>query len=96
MVGGFWAHMRRKFDEGLKILLCFVSMALDECFAKRHEKSKLIPDEFFAWMATVNAPPQPALGNAIHYTISQRMYLEFFLLDLTVGWKSVTLALNAV
>jgi len=102
---GCRAHMRRKFDEALKILpekdregsyamrgkrLCdklfelehsFVSMPPDERFAKRQEKSKPLVDEFFAWAATVNAPPKTALGKAIHYVFSQRIYLERFLLD---------------
>jgi len=102
---GCWAHMRRKFDEALKILpekdrevsyamrgkrLCdklfelehsFVCMPPTERFSKRQEKSKPLVDEFFTWAATVNAPPKTALGKAIHYAISQRLYLERFLLD---------------
>jgi transposase len=105
IVVGCWAHMRRKFDEALKILpekdrgdsyamrgkrLCdklfdlehsFVSMPPGERFAKRQEKSKPLVDEFFVWAATVNAPPKTALGKAIHYAVSQRLYLERFMLD---------------
>ena len=60
---------------------CFVGLPPDERFAKRKEKSKPILDEFFAWAATVNAPPKTALGKAIHYALSQKIYLQRFLLD---------------
>jgi transposase len=52
-----------------------------ERFAKRMEFSKPVLDEFFSWAGSVNALPKSLLGIAVGYAMSQRVYLERFLLD---------------
>ena len=105
VVVGCWAHMRRKFDEALKVLpekdredsgamvgkrYCdrlfsnereFVDMKPDERFEKRRKFSKPLLDEFFKWAQDLKALPKSLLGQAANYALSQRAYLERFLLD---------------
>ncbi len=38
-------------------------------------------EEFFAWADSANAIPKSPVGKAIYYTLSQRKYLERYLLD---------------
>jgi len=104
-VVGCWAHMRRKFDESLKVLpekaregcsamvgkrYCdrlfeiereLADMKPAERFDKRIELSKPIADEFFTWADNLNVLPKSLIGQAAHYAMSQRVYLERFLLD---------------
>jgi len=104
-VVGCWAHLRRKFDEALKVLpekdregsgamvgkrYCdrlfrhereFADMEPDERHDKRTELSKPVIDEFFNWVTSLNALPKSLLGQAAHYAVAQRVYLERFLLD---------------
>ena len=44
-------------------------------------KSRPVSDAFFAWCATLNAVPKSLLGQAVHYVLSQRKYLENVWLD---------------
>jgi hypothetical protein len=107
IVVGCFAHMRRKFDEALKVLpeadregngamigkrYCdqlfknerdFVDMKPFERFGKRMELSKPLLDEFFKWAqsSTLKVLPKSLLGMAVNYAMSQRVYLERFLLD---------------
>ena len=105
IVVGCWAHMRRKFDEALKVLpekdredsgamtgkrYCdrlfrnereFADMKSSERFDKRMELSKPLLDEFFSWVENLNVLPKSLLGLAASYAMSQRTYLERFLLD---------------
>lgn len=106
---GCWAHVRRKFDEALKIIpekdrlgtealhgkhFCDRLFALEREFAKlpqngdfkaryeaRMKQSKPVMDEFFAWAAKVSALPKTSVGAAARYALSQRKYLERYLLD---------------
>jgi len=104
---GCWAHMRRYFDEALKVLppksqigsdeligkqYCDNLFALEKEFAEnfsspdkrfreRQERSKQVLDDFFSWVTGLNVLPKSLLGKAIHYAISQRKYLERYLLD---------------
>jgi len=102
---GCWAHLRRKFDEALKILpekdrkssgafigkrYCdklftyerdFSNLSAQDRFSERQKGSKPLIDEFFAWAETLNCTPQSGLGKAVHYAMSQRKYLERYLLD---------------
>ena len=48
---------------------------------KRLEYSKPVSDEFFDWVGTINALPKSLLGEAVHYALSQRKYLENVYLD---------------
>ena len=38
-------------------------------------------NEFYAWVSALNAVPNSPLGKAAHYTLSQKKYLEHYLLD---------------
>ncbi len=59
----------------------FASLTPDERFSKRQELSKPLLDEFFAWAMLLNATPKTGIGIAVHYALSQRKYLEHYLLD---------------
>jgi len=104
-VVGCWAHLRRKFDEALKIIdkekregtdslrgkrYCdqlfeierdLASLMPEERFEKRQEFSRPVMEEFFAWINSLGALPKNPLGIARHYALSQRKYLERYLLD---------------
>jgi transposase len=104
-VVGCFSHLRRRFDDALKIIpaedregsnalvgkrYCdrlfemerrFASLSTEARFQKRMELSKPIMDNFFTWVSNVYAIPKSALGKAISYALSQRKYLERFLLD---------------
>ena len=49
--------------------------------AKRQELAKPIVEEFFAWAGSLKVLPKSAIGKAVCYTLSQRKYLERYLLD---------------
>jgi transposase len=53
----------------------------EERYEIRLEKSKPVAESFFAWVATISALPKSALGEAVHYALSQRKYLENVYLD---------------
>jgi len=48
---------------------------------KRLVESKPVSDAFFNWAASLGALPKSLLGEAVHYTLSQRKYLENVYLD---------------
>jgi transposase len=48
---------------------------------KRLEKGKPVSDAFFAWAKNLGALPKTPLGEAVHYALSQRPYLENIYLD---------------
>ena len=52
-----------------------------ERFEKRQKLSKPVVDEFFAWLEALEPMPKTPIGVAAHYAISQRKYLEHYLLD---------------
>jgi transposase len=59
----------------------FRDLTPEERVQKRLEYSKPVSDEFFAWAGSLNALPKSLFGEAIHYTLSQRVYLENVYLD---------------
>ena len=59
----------------------FTDMQPDERLQKRLEFSKPVLDEFFAWAVSLNVLSKTLLGVAVNYTLSQRKYLEHYLLD---------------
>jgi len=84
------AKDRNEFDAARGKLYCaklfelersFADLSPEERFYKRQELSKTILDEFYTWLDTVRALPKMPLGVAKKYAISQRMYLERYLLD---------------
>ena len=50
-------------------------------YQQRLEKSKPISDAFFSWVGSLGALPKSPLGQATHYALSQRKYLENVFLD---------------
>ena len=48
---------------------------------KRQELAKPVVEEFFAWAEALKVLPKSGIGKAVHYTLSQRKYLERYLLD---------------
>jgi hypothetical protein len=52
-----------------------------ERYQKRLEKSKPISDAFFTWVISLKALPKSPLGEAVHYALTQRKYLENVFLD---------------
>ncbi len=59
----------------------FASLASDERYLKRLEQSKPVLDEFYSWAVSLKAVPKTGIGTAAHYALSQRKYLERYLLD---------------
>jgi transposase len=59
----------------------FHDLKPEERFQKRLEYSKPVSDEFFAWVGSLHALPKSLLGEAVHYSLSQREYLENIYLD---------------
>ena len=53
----------------------------EDRYAKRQELAKPVIEEFFAWAEALKALPQSGIGKAVYYTLSQRKYLENYLLD---------------
>ena len=48
---------------------------------KRQEQAKPVVDEFFSWAESLKVLPKSGIGKAVYYTLSQRKYLEGYLLD---------------
>lgn len=72
---------KRYCDRLFALERVFETLTPDERYAKRQELSKPLLDEFFAWLQSLNAVPKTGLGMAAHYALSQRKYLERYLLD---------------
>jgi Transposase and inactivated derivatives len=59
----------------------FENLMPEERYVKRQEYSKSLLGEFFAWASALNATPKTGIGMAAHYALSQRKYLERYILD---------------
>jgi hypothetical protein len=59
----------------------FRSLSPEDRYIKRLEYSKPVSDDFFDWVSTLNPLPKSLLGEAVHYSLSQRKYLENVYLD---------------
>ena len=59
----------------------FADMTPRDRYKKRQELSKPLVEEIYQWAATVNVLPKSATGQARHYLLSQRKYLERYLMD---------------
>jgi len=55
--------------------------APEERYEKRRELAKPVVEEFFAWAESLKVIPKSGIGKAVYYTLSQRKYLERYLLD---------------
>ena len=61
----------------------FADLKPDERYQKRLELSKAVLDDFYKWVdsTATKVLPKSLLGQAVSYAISQKLYLERFLLD---------------
>jgi len=59
----------------------FAELGPEERFEKRRERSTPLLDEFFTWAISLKATPKTGIGKAVYYALSQRQYLERYLLD---------------
>jgi len=59
----------------------FRDLSPDDRYKNRLKYSKPVSDDFFAWVGTINALPKSLLGEAVHYALAQREYLENVYLD---------------
>lgn len=59
----------------------FVSLTPENRFKERRHFSKPLVAEFYQWVCSVCALPKTLLGRACQYAVSQRKYLENYLLD---------------
>lgn len=59
----------------------FADMTSRERYKKRLEFSKPLLEELFQWADSVSVLPKSATGQARHYLLSQKKYLERYLLD---------------
>lgn len=72
---------KRYCDKLFELERAFADLPPDRRFEYRLEKSKPLLDEFYAWVYSSNEPPKTGLGKALYYALSQREYLEGYLLD---------------
>lgn len=59
----------------------FENLKPEDRYLKRQKLSKPVLNEFFDWAAALNATPKTGIGIAVHYALSQRKYLESYILD---------------
>ena len=57
------------------------NLAPEKRLEQRLAKSKPVSDAFFDWTGSLGALPKSLLGQAVHYALSQRKYLENVYLD---------------
>ncbi len=72
---------KRYCDKLFELERDFSKLTPDERYDKRQELSKPIMEVFFVWADSANAVPKSPVGKAIYYSMSQRKYLERYLLD---------------
>jgi hypothetical protein len=65
-------YINRLFDLERK----FKDLSTKERLEQRFLHSKPVSDEFFAWAEGLGALPKSLLGEAVHYALAQRPYLE--------------------
>lgn len=79
---GSHAHRGKQYCDRLFMLeRGFADMTAQNRYKKRQELSKPLLEELYQWAATVNVLPKSATGEARHYLLSQRKYLEHYLMD---------------
>ena len=72
---------KRYCDKLFEIEQAFAGLAPEERYGHRLKYSKPVMDEFFAWADALKPAPKTGIGKAVHYLLSQRKYLERYLLD---------------
>ena len=59
----------------------FRDMTPSDRYNNRLEFSKPVSDDFFDWVGSINPLPKSLMGEAVHYALAQRQYLENVYLD---------------
>jgi len=59
----------------------FSDLSPDDRHKKRLECSKPVSDDYFDWVGSLNPLPKSLMGEAVHYSLAQREYLENVYLD---------------
>lgn len=59
----------------------FADMTPQERYKKRLEFSKPALEAFYAWLTSLSVLPKSGVGVARHYVLSQRKYLDRYLMD---------------
>jgi transposase len=57
------------------------SLSSEKRKTEREKRSKRVIADFYAWISATTVLPKSLLGQAVHYAVSQRKYLENYLLD---------------
>ena len=72
---------KRYCDKLFKTEESYVSLTPEDRHKHRLKYSKPVLDEFYAWAEVLKPLPKSGIGKAVHYLLSQKKYLERFLLD---------------
>ena len=72
---------KRYCDRLFELERRFADLSPRQRYEKRMETSKPLMEAFFSWADSCGAVPKSPVGKAVHYTQSQRKYLQAFLLD---------------
>ena len=59
----------------------FTSLKPEERFKEREKLSRPVLYEFYNWLESLDVLPKSLLGKAVHYSYTQRKYIERYLLD---------------
>jgi transposase len=59
----------------------FRNLSPDDRYKKRLEYSRPVSDDYFDWVGSLNPLPKSLMGEAVHYSLAQREYLENVYLD---------------
>jgi transposase len=79
---GSSSHIGKRYcDKLFKLEETFAGLTPEERYEHRQKYSKPVMDEFYAWAEELKPTPKTGIGRAIHYLLSQRKYLECYLLD---------------
>ena len=72
---------KRYCDRLFKLEETYAGLTPDERHKHRLKYSKPVMDEFFTWAEALKPTPKTEIGKAVFYLLSQRKYLERYLLD---------------
>jgi len=72
---------KRYCDKLFKLEESYAGLTSDERYTHRLKYSKPVMDELYAWAEALKPTPKSGIGKAVHYLLSQRKYLERYLLD---------------
>jgi transposase len=72
---------KRHIDKLFMLEREFADMTPQERYKKRLEFSKPALEAFYAWLTSLSVLPKSGVGVARHYVLSQRKYLDRYLMD---------------